>query len=1090
MDTVALEKGNFSTFTKRDVAYRASLIPGRLTDLSELELPDGSTLHTVNHFLELVHPEKDNVAPDFDFPLVRNERWQVYFKSFLSYANDKTKPIPMTDKLSYNGVRYQPLINKLYATNRHVHRMMAESALVGQKNLLMWFDYAALMQARISGTLAEYRKFDALFRTMLDHIALTGGDRHHYLAFQMSDIPYSQAFILPAFSALTTSTIKVHNDPSFFLLVHLLGYIRSFLHPVKAKPFALDVSYWKKNGIDAPDLTSTSLLSRIPDEVIPRINFVLYIGNRCIIYNLGDLKEMAQETQNMFQRVLKHINILKMSAGNDLEEARLLSMKDDDVEKEVTAKSPSPEVSPTTKESTVGSDTPAPDNSSGSLDAPDVPAYTDKPPKLTPTGNTTQNAPGEPKPVLRSFTPIKPVSVKKYEAKASTSAKIKETTNEGPKQSALVRHIHTGLQETLKKTETPHPEKIADKAQTLLEKHMAVELAGKPLGYYASHVEDPDISANRLTFLENQLPEKSQMDSSISSFDRTYLRDLHHRDLANTLTYFAKHGLFVSKIDETHTNTHLDKLTTYKITLSDLKGKHHTLPVTFPTVDKDGYMLVNGVKTRMIIQVVNTPICKISPTRVNLASNYNKTLVERHTSVRHTYNVWISTYLMTLRDNKLVDIQFGKFVPTTQVLPYEYTSIARKFFGVSFDKFKFTFDYNHRFSYLPKGTDQADALLIEESYGVYCGSTKAGDLLLWDMEDTIHVVDKNGKHILSYTSFASLLDTVFSEDGFPSPPMVAEWVTLKILDIDLPLVYILGYKFGLKQVLADLGANYRVVEKGERYTLEPDEIAIPFQDATLILNRYPFQAFLIVAGLTRFKTKNYQLLSFESEDIYYRVFQDNNIKVNYLRGIDDFFSFFLDPVTIDVLEKMNEPVTVKGLLYRATQMLSTTDYIEASASVHHRFRGYERFSSILYNEVSRQLAAYNNKRGQKKSFSINPEAVFRRIQGDPTDLLIDTINPIHELKEMAHVSYSGSGGRTGRAFVVNDRRFANDSVGILSEATPDSGKVAITAYTTVDPRIRNIRGMLHPYKDGTALSTPQLLSVSGNLFPAATQDDK
>ena len=90
---------------------------------------------------------------------------------------------------------------------------------------------------------------------------------------------------------------------------------------------------------------------------------------------------------------------------------------------------------------------------------------------------------------------------------------------------------------------------------------------------------------------------------------------------------------------------------------------------------------------------------------------------------------------------------------------------------------------------------------------------------------------------------------------------------------------------------------------------------------------------------------------------------------------------------------------------------------------------------------------------------------------------------------MTHLTYGGSNGRTAQSFVVNDRVYAEDARGIISEATPDSGKVAMTAYTSANPRIRNLRGMVDPGRDDETLDPSNMLSVSGMLMPGGAQDD-
>mgnify|MGYP001164218916 CR=1 FL=1 len=1083
---VSLEKGNYGVFTRNDVAYRASLIPGRLTDLTDLELPDKSSLHTVTGFLDMGEGD-DTIAPDIEFPLVKNERWPIYFKAVLLMATTDSTPIPLTDRFQYNGTKYTSLVGRFYTQNRAFHRVMSVSAVNMLKNALIWFDYKALINAKVTGTLSQYRKFDAILRTMLDNIS-SARERHHYIAIPLSPTPVTPSLIEPAFKEIKQGTVRVHNDPSFDFLIHLLGFVQGSRKAIDAKPYPSDLAFWKKNKEDVPELNTTSLFMRLPKEMLQTINVVLYAGDKCIVYNLGDLSEMAVATAGFTKRVLKHINILKMANASDEDEHAMLAMDDDALDKHIAEKAPpgdDSEDAPSDFETDAGiepetAETAVPQ----SVDAPPIVVPSTKPDvKATPTGNIDAVDKKVKSPPVRPIPRSKTTPHRDY----------------SPHDTKLfVRHLHAGIEDHSRKISTPDREKTNKKLETLINRHMATEIGGRPIGYHlTSEVEKP-INSGELDFLHDQLPEKSQAKSTITEFDPSYIRDMQVKDLAVTISSFARQGYFVSSIVETPIHTHLDRRTEYKVTFTDIDGKNHTIPFSIPVVDENGMMLSNGVLTRMVPQMINVSICKISPTRVSLASNYNKFLIERHTSVRNSYTNYISSYMLQLRTatvsdanpHGLMDLSMGRFVLTAEVLPYEYTALNQKIVSAEFGGYKLVFDYPHRLDALPKGISDKFIIAQEEVNGVYIGTDAAGNLLFWDMNDHIHVLRKNGEQVETFRDFVDLLSHVFTPLGFPPPPAVAEWTTLKIQDLSIPLVIALGYHIGLRQIIADTGAKTRIVEKGKRASLEEDEIGIPFADCTLVVSRHPFSGFLILAGLSKFNLKKYTLNQFEDHDVYFQLFQDVGIRTNFLKGIENFFSFFLDPITLDVLNRSHEPTSVTGLLYRAVQMLSTMEYIEASSMVHHRIRGYERHAGTLYNEVARAMADYMGRRGQKRSLSINPEAVYQRIVQDSTNNLVDTTNPVYEIKEKSHLTYTGAMGRTSRAFTTTDRRYPADGLGILSEATPDSGKVAITAYAPIDPRIANIRGMLTPYKKGDELEATNLFSVAGNLMAGTHQDDK
>ena len=70
--------------------------------------------------------------------------------------------------------------------------------------------------------------------------------------------------------------------------------------------------------------------------------------------------------------------------------------------------------------------------------------------------------------------------------------------------------------------------------------------------------------------------------------------------------------------------------------------------------------------------------------------------------------------------------------------------------------------------------------------------------------------------------------------------------------------------------------------------------------------------------------------------------------------------------------------------------------------------------------------------------------------------------------------------------MVNDRRFAKDDVGVISESTVDNKKVGLNAQLSFDPLIENTEGILGESKD---IQPANFLSIYGLMFPFATHDD-
>ena len=272
-----------------------------------------------------------------------------------------------------------------------------------------------------------------------------------------------------------------------------------------------------------------------------------------------------------------------------------------------------------------------------------------------------------------------------------------------------------------------------------------------------------------------------------------------------------------------------------------------------------------------------------------------------------------------------------------------------------------------------------------------------------------------------------------------------------------------------------------------RYVPKPGDVPIKFADRVLWINRYPLAKSLIVCGLGGMNTEDYEMAAFESPDIYYQVLMDQGLSINYLKGVDSFFDLFIDNMTYSVLESMHEPTNVRDLLIRCAVLLSTMDHRPPSSRANHRIRGYEQFNAVVYNEMARQFAAYQSRRGAGNKFSVNPNAIYLRVVSNASLVPSECPNPLQDMKEQAAMTYAGAGGRTSESFVVEDRKFSHDDIGVVSEATVDNGKVGINAQLAFNAGIVDTEGTLAQPDE---LSAGNVLSATAVMFPFATRDDR
>lgn len=575
--------------------------------------------------------------------------------------------------------------------------------------------------------------------------------------------------------------------------------------------------------------------------------------------------------------------------------------------------------------------------------------------------------------------------------------------------------------------------------------------------------------------LAGKVIDESYLKATTEVFDKQYLSAQFRKDVISSIMAFQANGLFVSDLTEVVEVNEFTRVNHMSVSFEDIGGKKHTVKFKYPIPDKDGYMLVNGVKLAMTKQMVNVPIAKISPTRVSLISNYNKTLVDRVSTGANSLLGSISKHASKL--NITVTSVDQSFIGIE--VPYEYRQLGLRYGEIKTSSATLVFDYARRFEIL--NLSEKELSPIEARYGVCIGKLSRKSQHLF-MNHRNKITTFNLKTGVTGDTFLRLPELI--GDEYVVPP---EWCVLKILDKDIPVVFVLAYRFGLTKVLEYLKVVYRFIPSGGKKVKTSSEVAISFRDGTLIFSRYPLVSSLILSGLSTYSTlKLYTIDTMDDSNIYYQLMMDKGMSINYLRGIDNHFTFFIDPITRDVLEGMGEPTNTRDLLIRAVEMLVYETDVATSSMQNFRVRSYEKIPATIYNEISRQYANYVNSDFKESSFSINTESVFQRVVQDQTVTLKEEINPIHAIKEQNRVTYTGFGGRSSTSFVERDRQYPADGVGILSEATVDSGSVALNAFLTPNANIKDVRGMFDTSGERNDANS---LSTISQLLPFATNDD-
>jgi hypothetical protein len=411
--------------------------------------------------------------------------------------------------------------------------------------------------------------------------------------------------------------------------------------------------------------------------------------------------------------------------------------------------------------------------------------------------------------------------------------------------------------------------------------------------------------------------------------------------------------------------------------------------------------------------------------------------------------------------------------------PRIYTAIAQNIASFTFGNYSFNFNHKER-----EALYGADTLKKYEKRGsLVVGKTKQGEYIVLDKDSFFY--ETNAGSLKPIGPF----ETMMGLDATHAP---VEFSETKVYGKSIPTGIVLAYLYGLDKLLQMLKVNPRRVNAGQRLNLQDHEYAVVFSDETLIFSKEDRVASLLLAGFREYEkaTKNYSVYTFDKKGVYLNVLEHFNISARYLREIELMDKMFVDPISRELLQEMKEPETFRGLLVRATELL-TKDYHPHSLDMRFmRLKGNERVAGAIYTEMVNAIREHGSRIG-KANFPIelHPYAVWKRVTEDSSKMLVNDINPIQNLKESEAVTFGGTGGRNSRSMTRDTREHHTTDKGVISEATRDSSDAGISTFTSANPNLNSVRGTVD-VKALKDITTTSLLSTSALLAPGSDKDDQ
>jgi len=1032
----------------------------------DIRLPVNSVLHY--HTLDAVDP-----GPSASDPIFKNQESVPLIQHVTSLASTKGNPT----HLSVNPTQ---LVTDYQSKHRMFRLMKNMDSAIRNPNTLVVFNYNLINQAyKYTRTVyTAFHKWENLLATVFANVAKVVTEstiHHHYIVWEVPSVCPTIMQLDNLCKEVTSSHLEPFTEASAFNVFEM----------------------WRWLGKDR----TASLISKIPKEHIHKVNIIYKDVNRWMVVNLGVLNSLrvCDDTDTGYvTKPLKVFDPIQLQKRMLLVNISIVAARTSDLASQVKHSNDDTQGTPKDHvplaDDSVDTDpmaqTPV-DNNTVSQDLPSQTTVTPAEPELKAgTLHVQIDDDDTAKDIIRKED--KSID-EQLDALAEIAArKVSQGTE--PKRSIgqIIRTKAPDLEEAFMQEcdilastgavtagEYRRFERLASAHKTLVAPN------GQPMIDFIK-IDPEDLKVVNKQNLKDDptVLDKSMLSNTLMDMEKNYVEKILQKDIAACVMNFHRAGVAITgyKLETVEDYTGAEDLLTIK--LAPIEGKPTTSRHKLPKIYPEGYYKANGVKYRLRKQRGEIPICKVGPDRVALTSYYGKTFINRGRRKVTDYGIWLTNSVMAKaidpNDHQITNIITSEVFDGEQNVCRAYSALSGRIRSFHCGGYELCFDKIIK----EKSVDEAVLKALENK-----GSVVAG----WNgpKEKPFLVIDKNN---IAYASDGKSLDLIGPFENFlglQADDAPVECAELTVFGKDVPVGVILGYQMGLTALLSLLKANVRRVPAGTQMRLQPHEYAIEFSDESLILPKDDIFTNLVVSGFNEYRKaiRTFSSRSFDNPGVYLNLLESAGLSTRYLREIDTMHKLFIDPITLDILIEMKEPETFEGLLLRSCELLTDDFCYPAGDPRNLRDKGYERIAGAVYNELV-QGYRNHNARFAKSMYGIEvpPYATWNRITQDPVKVQLSEINPVHALKELEAVTYSGTDGRNRRSMTKKTRAFSPREMGVTSESTSDSSDVGINFQVTGNPQYTSLRGLLGDF-DYKKTGATSMFSTAALLAPGSDQDE-
>lgn len=597
------------------------------------------------------------------------------------------------------------------------------------------------------------------------------------------------------------------------------------------------------------------------------------------------------------------------------------------------------------------------------------------------------------------------------------------------------------------------------------------------------------------------ISDKSLLSASTKRMVTEYIeKGVLEADITSSLIGMNKAGYMIQDISAEDKGDAINYFTEYKVKYTPVDGISSTVTFSIPKISSDGEFIANGVKYRLTPQKGDMPIRKTGPDKVALTSDYGKVGITRSAYKAYSIEGWFSKKILAEAKagggGTLTEIKFTTGTPEQLPLSRTFSAIASSV--TSFAAKGITFLFSSK---------EVKALVGDEKFSSY-------------LEKGLTLTAKRGTKLYALDLMGNLIEIEGTKEtdlgGFSlwlnpewgNPPN--EFININVRGSLIPVVVVMGYIMSSRGSLDELYKSKKVKEGSQGLQAVIDFIGIEhrwsktrisdpksnetmlrFQGEYLYYNHEDRKGSMILSGLKTYEKviRTMAASDFNAAGVYGELLDIKGLRNSLVKEMTLMDELLVDSIMEELLIEMGEPTTFLELLVRASEMLVTDDHKNETYRYLMRDRGYDRIAGFVNRALINGVREHrNNPYPSKAGLSIPKKDIWNAIVSDQSIMLVEESNPVHNQKEMDALTYTGTGGRSGRTMTAKTRMFHKEDIGSMTEAVPDSSKVGVRASAPPGAKYNSLRGTVTPY-DFKTDGPGNAISAVGLLLPGTQNTD-